>query len=75
VAGRETQGDDVRVGAIPEPWRAMGSLDFAKFHSRKPKVAVSPGIGFDKTATASYASRLSENEHRTRQHSAESVKR
>jgi alanine-synthesizing transaminase len=33
-------------GQIPEPYRAMGSLEFAKLLIREAKVAVSPGIGF-----------------------------
>src|SRR5438270_673625 len=31
---------------IPEPYRAMGSIEFAKKLLREAKVAVSPGIGF-----------------------------
>src|SRR3546814_5573705 len=31
---------------IPEPYRAMGSLEFAKRVLSDAKVAVSPGIGF-----------------------------
>ena len=31
---------------IPEPFRAMGSLEFAKFLLAEAKVAVSPGVGF-----------------------------
>ncbi|MDM8563786.1 alanine transaminase, partial [Candidatus Marithioploca araucensis] len=33
---------------IPEPYRAMGSLEFAKKLIAEAKVAVSPGIGFGK---------------------------
>ena len=32
--------------AIPEPFTAMGSLEFAKMLMREAQVAVSPGIGF-----------------------------
>jgi alanine-synthesizing transaminase len=31
---------------IPEPFRALGSLEFSKVLTEKAKVAVSPGIGF-----------------------------
>jgi alanine-synthesizing transaminase len=31
---------------IPEPFRAMGSLEFSKLMTEEAKVAVSPGIGF-----------------------------
>jgi alanine-synthesizing transaminase len=31
---------------IPEPFRAMGSLEFSKIMTEQAKVAVSPGIGF-----------------------------
>ncbi len=31
---------------IPEPFRAMGSIEFSKFLLHEGKVAVSPGIGF-----------------------------
>ncbi len=31
---------------IPEPFRAMGSLEFSKLMTEQAKVAVSPGIGF-----------------------------
>jgi len=33
-------------GQIPEPYRAMGSIEFAKLLLKDGKVAVSPGIGF-----------------------------
>ena len=31
---------------IPEPFRAMGSLEFTKFLMKESRVALSPGIGF-----------------------------
>lgn len=31
---------------IPEPFRAMGSLEFSKLLVEKSSVAVAPGIGF-----------------------------
>ena len=52
---------------IPEPFRAMGSLEFAKFLLREAKVAVSPGIGFGADGDGFVRFALIENEHRTRQ--------
>lgn len=52
---------------IPEPFRHMGSLEFAKFLLSDAKVAVSPGIGFGADGDAFVRFALIENEHRTRQ--------
>jgi alanine-synthesizing transaminase len=52
---------------IPEPFRAMGSLEFAKFLLAEAKVAVSPGIGFGADGDGFVRFALIENEHRTRQ--------
>ncbi|MBV8774095.1 MAG: alanine transaminase [Deltaproteobacteria bacterium] len=52
---------------IPEPFRAMGSLDFAKFLLREAKIAVSPGVGFGAAGDGHVRFALIENEHRTRQ--------
>ena len=52
---------------IPEPFRAMGSLEFAKFLLREGKVAVSPGVGFGADGDGFVRFALIENEHRTRQ--------
>ena len=52
---------------IPEPYREMGSLEFAKKLIRDAKVAVSPGIGFGHYGDDSVRFGLIENEHRTRQ--------
>jgi alanine-synthesizing transaminase len=52
---------------IPEPLRAMGSLDFAKFLLAEAKVAVSPGVGFGADGDGFVRFALIENEHRTRQ--------
>ena len=52
---------------IPEPFREMGSLEFAKFLLREAKVAVSPGIGFGADGDGFVRFALIENEHRTRQ--------
>ena len=52
---------------IPEAYRMMGSLEFAKFLIDKAKVAVSPGIGFGQYGDEYIRFALVENEHRTRQ--------
>jgi len=52
---------------IPEPFRAMGSLEFAKFLLRQAKIAVSPGVGFGAAGDGHVRFALIENEHRTRQ--------
>ncbi|NGY03532.1 alanine transaminase [Solimonas terrae] len=52
---------------IPEPFKAMGSLEFAKKLMEEAKVAVSPGIGFGEYGDTHVRFALIENEHRTRQ--------
>jgi alanine-synthesizing transaminase len=52
---------------IPEPFRAMTSLEFAKYLMTEAKVAVSPGIGFGKAGDGHIRFALVENEHRIRQ--------
>lgn len=52
---------------IPEPFRAMGSVEFAKLLLSKGKVAVSPGIGFGEHGEGFVRFALVENEHRIRQ--------
>ena len=52
---------------IPEPFRAMGSLEFAKFLLAEAKVAVSPGVGFGEDGDGFVRFGLIENEHRIRQ--------
>lgn len=52
---------------IPEPYRAMGSLEFAKRLLSDAKVAVSPGIGFGEYGDEYVRFALIENEQRTRQ--------
>lgn len=52
---------------IPEPYREMGSLEFAKKLLADAKVAVSPGIGFGSYGDEYLRLALIENEHRTRQ--------
>jgi alanine-synthesizing transaminase len=53
--------------AIPEPYQAMGSLEFAKKVLADAKVAVSPGIGFGDYGDSHVRFALIENEHRIRQ--------
>jgi alanine-synthesizing transaminase len=52
---------------IPEPFRAMGSLEFARLLLAEAKVAVSPGVGFGADGDGYVRFALIENEHRTRQ--------
>jgi alanine-synthesizing transaminase len=52
---------------IPEPFRPMTSLEFAKYLMTEAKVAVSPGIGFGKAGDGHIRFALVENEHRIRQ--------
>jgi len=52
---------------IPEPFRAMGSLEFSKRLLLDAKVAVSPGIGFGEYGDSFVRLALIENPHRTRQ--------
>lgn len=52
---------------IPEPYRSMGSLEFAKLLLAKAKVAVSPGIGFGEHGEGFVRFALVENEQRIRQ--------
>jgi alanine-synthesizing transaminase len=52
---------------IPEPYKAMGSLEFCKKLLAEAKVAVSPGIGFGNYGDDHVRFALIENPHRTRQ--------
>lgn len=52
---------------IPEPYRALGSLEFAKQLLAKAKVSVSPGIGFGDYGDEYVRFALIENEARIRQ--------
>ncbi|MDR3418972.1 MAG: alanine transaminase [Nevskia sp.] len=52
---------------IPDPYRALGSLEFSKLLLDKAKVAVSPGIGFGEYGDEYVRFSLIENEQRTRQ--------
>ncbi len=52
---------------IPEPFRAMGSLEFAKLLLEEAEVAVAPGIGFGEYGEGFVRMALVENRHRLRQ--------
>jgi len=52
---------------IPDPYLAMGSLEFSKKLLLEAKVAVAPGIGFGQYGDDHVRFGLIENEHRTRQ--------
>jgi alanine-synthesizing transaminase len=52
---------------IPEAFRAMGSLEFAKLCIQEAKVAVSPGIGFGEYGDGYVRFALVENEQRIKQ--------
>lgn len=53
--------------AIPEPFRDLGSLEFAKLLMKEALVAVSPGIGFGPLGEGFVRFSLIENPHRIRQ--------
>jgi alanine-synthesizing transaminase len=52
---------------IPDPYVAMGSLEFTKKLIEKAKVSVSPGIGFGEFGDGHVRFAMIENESRTRQ--------
>ena len=52
---------------IPEPFREIGSVEFAKLLIDKADVAVSPGLGFGEYGEGFVRIALVENEHRIRQ--------
>jgi alanine-synthesizing transaminase len=52
---------------IPEPYCALGSLEFSTKMLKDAKVAVSPGIGFGEFGDRHVRFSLIENEERTRQ--------
>jgi alanine-synthesizing transaminase len=52
---------------IPEPYREMGSLEFAKFLVIEAEVATSPGVGFGKGGEGFVRFALIENEQRVQQ--------
>lgn len=52
---------------LPQQYRQLGSLEFAKLLLQKALVAVSPGTGFGPMGEGHVRFSLIENEHRTRQ--------
>ena len=52
---------------IPEPFKKIGSIEFAKHLIKEAGVAVSPGIGFGEYGDGHVRFALIENEHRLRQ--------
>ncbi|NJD62318.1 MAG: aminotransferase class I/II-fold pyridoxal phosphate-dependent enzyme [Deltaproteobacteria bacterium] len=52
---------------VPEPFAALGSLEFSKLLLTRAKVAVSPGVGFGEHGEGFVRFALVENEHRIRQ--------
>ena len=52
---------------LPEAYRHLGSLEFAKVLLKEAKVAISPGIGFGEYGDEYVRFSLIENAHRTRQ--------
>jgi alanine-synthesizing transaminase len=59
---------------IPEPYKALGSLEFSKLLVEKADVAVAPGIGFGEYGDDYIRIALVENEQRIRQ-AARSIKK
>jgi alanine-synthesizing transaminase len=52
---------------IPEPYREMGSIEFAKKLLKDAKIAVAPGVGFGDYGDDHVRIALIENESRSRQ--------
>jgi alanine-synthesizing transaminase len=52
---------------VPEPFRHLGSVEFAKLLIERADVAVSPGLGFGEHGEGYIRIALVENEHRIRQ--------
>ncbi len=61
------QGSMFLWAPIPEKFRVMGSLEFAKLLMEKALIAVSPGIGFGPLGEGHVRFSFIENAHRTRQ--------
>ncbi len=59
---------------VPEAFRTIGSVEFAKLLIEKADVAVSPGLGFGEYGEGYVRIALVENEHRIRQ-AARSIKK
>ena len=62
-------GGNIRahVGAIPERFRHLGSVEFSKLLLARAKVAVAPGLGFGEHGDGHVRIALVENNHRIRQ--------
>jgi alanine-synthesizing transaminase len=52
---------------IPDEYRSLGSLEFAKLLLARARVGVSPGVGFGEAGDGHVRFALIENEHRIRQ--------
>ena len=52
---------------VPDPFRALGSMEFSKILLSEAEVAVSPGIGFGEYGEGFVRLGLVENEQRIRQ--------
>ena len=63
----KTQGTMFVWAPIPEPYREMGSLEFAKLLVREAKVATSPGVGFGPGGEGYLRFALIENDQRIAQ--------
>lgn len=82
IAGLRQAGWEVPVPSasmfawapIPEPFRGLGSVEFAKLLLTEAKVAVAPGLGFGEYGDGHVRIALVENEHRIRQ-ACKSIKR
>jgi alanine-synthesizing transaminase len=77
AAGWEIPAPDASMFAwapVPEKYKALGSMEFAKDLLIHAKVAVSPGIGFGEYGEGYVRVALVENEHRIRQ-AARNVKK
>ncbi len=61
------QGTMFAWAPIPEPYRDMGSIEFASYLVREAHVAVSPGVGFGHGGDGHVRFALIENEQRTLQ--------
>jgi alanine-synthesizing transaminase len=61
------QGTMFAWAPIPEPYAAMGSLEFSKFLVTEAEVATSPGVGFGRGGEGFVRFALIENEQRVGQ--------
>jgi alanine-synthesizing transaminase len=61
------QGTMFAWAPIPEPYRAMGSVEFASFLVQEAQVATSPGVGFGPGGDGHVRFALIENEQRIHQ--------